>query len=92
MFIEQRITVSANLFLKQTKMSLKRMSVSEKMEKIFLEVPVDDLGRPLMRLKRCSYCKFNLFVQAPQGLCCSRNMHNTLVYGDHKCLSDELWA
>ena len=45
MYIEQKITVSANLFLKQTKMSLKIMSVSAKMEKIILDVPVNDLGR-----------------------------------------------
>ena len=47
MYIEQQITVSANLFLKQTKMSLKIMSVSAKMQKSILEVPVNDLGRLL---------------------------------------------
>ena len=45
MYIEQQTAVSANQFLKQTKMSLKIMSVSAKMEKIILEVPVNDLGR-----------------------------------------------
>ena len=44
MYIKQQITVSANLFLKQTTMSLKECQSMRKWIR-FLEVPVDDLGR-----------------------------------------------